>query len=240
MMLDADIFVKTDAGRDEIKSRALGLPMSIRAILVMIDGQRTVSSIRTIIAGSKAPADVLDSLISQGLIEPRGGAPVTAAPKPPAPVALAPVAPRRTTEPAVAQSMHVPKPTAPAPFGNAQAFSYDGPLDLTLPTILASESATVAPTDQPAAAGSIPAIPAAPVEAAAPINRYEHLYAMMNEIVRDFLSPTRRYFFQLKIERAGTPDELLELLHDLQTALAKSRGEAFAVEVIARVRAAAG
>jgi hypothetical protein len=58
-------------------------------------------------------------------------------------------------------------------------------------------------------------------------------------VVRDFLSPTRRYLFQLKIERATTADELLELLHDLRTALAKSRGDAFASEVVARLRNAA-
>ncbi len=81
-MHDSDIFVKTDAGRDEIQSRKHGLSMPMRAILLMVDGQKTVASMRSIIAGSKAPADALDTLLQNGLIEPRdaGGAPVAAPP----------------------------------------------------------------------------------------------------------------------------------------------------------------
>jgi hypothetical protein len=217
LMQDTDIYVKTDAGRDEIKSRTLGLPMSIRAILLMVDGQRTVAAMRGIIAGSKAPADVLDSLFAQGLIEPVAE-----------PASLAPAAPVPISVPRAAIARPPERPPASAPTaGKPASFVYDGPLDLTLPTI-----------DGPA--GTPPVAAPATGAAAAPVNRYEHLYAMMNEIVRDFLSPTRRYFFQLKIERCGTPEELLELLHDLQTALAKARGEAFASEVISRLRSAAG
>ena len=204
-MLDTDILVKTEAGREEIRSRTLGLPMSVRAILLMVDGQRPVASMRALIAGSKAPADVLETLIAQGLIEPRGGNPANE------PASLPPTPP-----PAVN-----PAPVTPAASSSAEPL-----LDLVLPTIY----------------GSPPAEPEAPAPVAAgpaPQNAYEHLYAMMNEIVRDFLAPHRRYFFQLKIERCGTAEELLELLHGLQTALAKSRGEAFASEVISRLRAAA-
>ena len=226
-MLDTEIFVKTDAGRDEIRSRTLGLPMSVRAILLMIDGQRTVSAMRALIAGSKAPADVLDSLVSQGLIERRGGA-VTgdtppASPPPPAPAPAPASTPVPSSPRAAEDAVATTRPTlAPAP-APAPA---EPLLDLVLPTIHAPLPADEAPVVPPAAA-------------VAPKNEYEHLYAMMNEIVRDFLAPHRRYFFQLKIERCGTAEDLLELLHDLQTALAKSRGEAFASEVIARLRSAA-
>jgi hypothetical protein len=225
-MQDADIFVKTDAGRDEIKSRALGLPMSIRAILLMIDGRRSVASMRSIIAGSKAPPDVLDSLFAQGLIEP-----VVA----PAPVVAPVVVEAPTPAPAPAPTLRaLPVPASPS------RSSYDGPLDLTLPTI-GPTATTVAPNETAAPPSTVEAPTTGANDAAAPavLNRYEHLYGMMNDIVRDFLSPTRRYFFQLKIERCGTPEELLELLYDLQTALAKSRGEAFASEVISRLRSAA-
>lgn len=215
-MQDSEVYIKTDAGRDEIRSRTLGLPMSVRAILLMVDGQRSVSTMRSLIAGSKAPADVLDGLVAQGLIAPRVDS--VPAPEPrPAPVPI-------------------PAPPPPAPLAQPvakvapSAVSYDAPLDLVLPTIYGPE-ATPAAT-----AAGLPTITAVPAGA----NRYEHLYTMMNEIVRDFLAPHRRYFLQLKIERCGTPEELLELLHDVQTALAKSRGEAFASDVIARLRNAAG
>lgn len=215
-MQDTEILVKTEAGRDEIRSRTLGLPMSVRAILLMIDGQRPVASMRALIAGSKAPADVLDTLVAQGLIERRGVAAASEAAVPPQ--APAPAPPLPAPAPVVAAA----RPPAAAP----PAFAAEPLLDLVLPTIYGTT-----PVDEPAAA---------PVAAGpAPQNTYEHLYAMMNEIVRDFLAPHRRYFFQLKIERCGTAEELLELLHGLQTALAKSRGEAFAADVIARLRSAA-
>lgn len=258
-MQDADIYVKTDAGRDEIKSRALGLPMSIRAILLMVDGQRTVSAMRGIIAGSKAPADVLDSLVAQGLIEPVAApqpAPARPAP-PPAPIpaavaptpmpvapavaakAAAPAPPVIAPPPPVAVTPVVPAPapaTAPPVAADASTL-YDGPLDLTLPTIYGPESF---PAPEPRPAQPVQPAPILDSVEPAPVaNQYERLYAMMNEIVRDFLAPHRRYFFQLKIERCTTADELLELLYDLQTALSKSRGDAFATDVISRLRNAA-
>ena len=237
-MQDTEVYIKTDAGRDEIKSRTLGLPMSVRAILLMVDGQRPVAAMRSLIAGSKAPADVLDALVAQGLIEPRNGvasAPVAiVAPPPVVPVAeavmQAPIAtPIAAARPAVSPpALVVSPPSVPA-----VEEKYDVPLDLVLPTIHAPPIAAL-----PAAMASAIETPV-PSEAAPVLDRYEHLYTMMNEIVRDFLAPHRRYFLQLKIERCGTPEELLELLHDLQTALAKSRGEAFASDVIARLRNAA-
>ena len=218
-MLESEVYVKTDAGRDEIRSRALGLPMAVRAILLMVDGQRDVSSMRALIAGSKAPSDVLETLVARGLIESRAGSAAAGAPVPPA------TTPGIPTVPAV--------PVAPPP-----TVVYDGPIDLVLPTIYGDDAANRAPPQpqpQPQPVADVPGEPRGPVA----LDRYEHLYTMMNEIVRDFLAPHRRYFIQLKIERCTTPDELLELLHDLQTALAKARGEAFASEVIARVRSAA-
>ena len=247
-MQDTEIYVKTEAGRDEIRSRALGLPMSVRAILLMIDGQRTVAAMRALIAGSKAPSGVLEDLVSQGLIEPRGGAVEAAAPPAPAPAVSAPAVP---APPVAAAATPSPSPPAVAPPPAAVARPSEdtvtatmrslesasilsmpldtASLDLVLPTIFGPESAgaEAAPVD-------------APRDVPPQHNRYEHLYAMMNEVVRDFLAPHRRYFFQLKIERCGTAEELLELLHDLQSGLAKARGEAFASDVIARLRSAAG
>lgn len=232
-MVDTDVFVKTDAGRDEIRTRAVGLSMSVRAILLMVDGQRSVSEIRAIIAGSKAPADTLTTLLDQRLIEPRGSAgpvppPVSAAPPVAAPPVMAPLAP--APAPYVA-------PPAPAPVSDRPLIDYDD-LDLVLPTIHGLLPAEVEPV--PPVEAAPPVAEAAPaLDAGAGISRYDHLYTMMNEIVRDFLAPHRRYFIQLKIERCNTAEELLELLHDLRVALAKAKGDAFAAEVVDRLRSAA-
>ena len=230
-MHDADIYVKTDAGRDEIRSRTLGLPMSIRAILLMIDGQRTVSAMRSIIAGSKAPPDVLDSLVAQGLIEPTSGSAPAPLAKAPAQAVPAPLPEtRRPTHPALPPSLHIP-PASLKQKHTVSRITYDGPFDLTLPTIFGAEgepAPAAPPVPEPDLTATVPDTP--------PIDRYNQLYGMMNEIVRDFLPPHRRYFFQLKIERATTFEQLVELLHDLQTVLAKARGEAFAADVISRLR----
>lgn len=234
-MLDTEVYVKTDAGRDEIRSRTQGLSMAARAILLMVDGQRPVGVMRTLIAGSKAPADILETLVEQGLIEPLDGLappPAAAAPKPVEAV-LQPLARRAVQTPVVepARGMDLPPPRMAPPAARA---ALDGPLDLELPTIQDAQ------TDPPAPAAARPPPTATAFDAAAPVkDRYERLYAMMNEIARDFLAPHRRYFFQLKIERCTTAEELSELLHGLQTTLAKARGEAFASDVIARIRSAA-
>ena len=238
LMQDTDIFVKTDAGRDEIKSRAHGLSMPVRAILLLVDGQRNVAALKAVIAGSKAGPDTLDALLEKGLIEPRNGAgPVTASK--PAPVVATPVA-ATSAAPVVSPPVFV-APVKPAPVVAPVVAKSDEDwaaavrtsvstdvLDLVLPTIHAPHEDEDIPIDAPVVA----AVP--------PENRYEHLYAMMNEVVRDFLPAHRRYFFQLKIERAGDAESLLELLHDLRMALAKSRGDAFASEVVTRLRNAAG
>jgi len=218
LMQDADIFVKTDAGRDEIKSRAHGLSMPVRAILLMVDGQRNVAALRAVIAGSKAGSDTLDTLLAQGLIEPRSAAgPATVPPPAPAPVAP----PVRT-------------PTSESAWGTERPEVSTVALDLVLPTVHAPHDVDL-PIDMPSMSPAI-----AEAAGVAPSgSRYEHLYAMMNEVVRDFLPAHRRYFFQLKIERANDAESLLELLHDLRLALAKSRGDAFAMEVVARLRNAA-
>ena len=242
-MRDDEIYAKTDAGREEIRSRALGLTMAARAILLMVDGQRTVGAMRALIAGSKAPADVLDTLTERGLIEPRAGVAAvivrpeaTAALSAPVPVpAAAPVVevdPRPIPRaPAVAVATALPDIGASDIDALALA---DGPLDLMLPTIVGPVDPTAQLADAPLQAGLAEAMADEPVGH----DRYEHLYSMMNEVVRDFLAPHRRYFFQLKIERCTTAEDLMELLHDLQTALSKARGDAFASDVIARLRSA--
>lgn len=247
-MLETQVYVKTDAGRDEIRARSRSLSMPVRAILLMVDGQRTVAGMRALIAGSKAPADVLDVLLAQGLIEARdapgqaSGAPTAErVAAPPAMPAMQAATPRTPNFPPVSAPFAVPPPgrnpaAPPLPSPADGPVSYDGPLDLVLPTIFGPEAGGPVPGST---AGPLQQQPM-PSQAPAAPDRYNQIYAAMNEIVRDFLPAHRRYFFQLKIERCGTADELLELLHDLRTALAKGRGDAFAADVIARLRSAAG
>ena len=63
------IYRKTDAGRDEIRDRGRRLPPALRTMLLMVDGQRTLAQLREVMAGMKAPADALEALLADGLIE---------------------------------------------------------------------------------------------------------------------------------------------------------------------------
>jgi hypothetical protein len=97
--------------------------------------------------------------------------------------------------------------------------------------------------DQLVPLGLIAAVPASssaalehPAPTADAANRYGVLYMLMSDAVREHLG-LRGYFMQFKIERCGNADELLALLPDLATALAKARDAEQAREVEQRLRA---
>ncbi len=230
-MQDSEIYTKTEAGREEIRTRTLKLSMAMRAILVMVDGQRTVADLRGIIAGSKAPADALDVLLAQALIA------GTREPAPLAPVSM-PAAARQSAAPYAPPQSPAYSPAASPPYRPASPSptNLHTPVSAPLarPVIAAEPPASVAP----ASSGSAPT-PDSHGELGDPRTNFDRLYTAMNEIVRDFLPAHRRYFLQLKIERCNTADELLAVLHDLRVSLAKARGDAFASDVVARLRSAA-
>jgi hypothetical protein len=66
-------------------------------------------------------------------------------------------------------------------------------------------------------------------------NRYNVLYTLMSDAVREHLG-LRGYFMQLKIERCGNAEELLALLPDLAVALAKARDTELSREFEQRLR----
>lgn len=103
--------------------------------------------------------------------------------------------------------------------------------------LIASSAAVAAtqfahsPTPGVAFAAAVPA--PAPLSVADAAQRYQTLYGLMTEAVREHLG-LRGYFLQLKIERCGNSDELAELLPDLSAALAKVRKDDIAAEIEAR------
>ncbi|MBX9402084.1 hypothetical protein K4L06_12275 [Lysobacter sp. BMK333-48F3] len=88
-----------------------------------------------------------------------------------------------------------------------------------------------APTPGAAFATAVP-MPT-PLSMADAAQRYQTLYGLMTEAVREHLG-LRGYFLQLKIERCGNSDELAELLPDLSAALAKVRKDDIAAQIEAR------
>ena len=98
---------KTDAGRAEIRARALPLSRAARNLLLVLDASKPAGEWLSLVTGATL-AD-LESLRQQGLIAPQGGmaaAPAPARPAPaPAPVPAAPAP--------------APSAAAPAPAGGS-------------------------------------------------------------------------------------------------------------------------
>lgn len=86
-----------------------------------------------------------------------------------------------------------------------------------------------------AAPAATDTIEQAPPRTSEAVNRYNMLYALMSDGIREHLG-LRGYFVQLKVERSGTVDELLALLPDLSTAVTKAKGSQVGAEFEDRLR----
>ena len=77
-MHPGEIYAKTDAGSLELKERKLNLPIALRSLLIMIDGQRTVAELLERARALGVDAGALATLERAGLIARRFAAPSTA------------------------------------------------------------------------------------------------------------------------------------------------------------------
>jgi hypothetical protein len=69
-----DIYSKTPRGLEELRTRQMNLPMQLRSVLIMIDGQRTVAQTLARAQAMSVGPDVFEQLEKLGLIERRFGA----------------------------------------------------------------------------------------------------------------------------------------------------------------------
>lgn len=120
------------------------------------------------------------------------------------------------------------------------AASLHGPADsleqLEQLGLIASSAAVAATLASQAPAPRAVAAPAAAAPLSDSAQRYQSLYALMSEAVREHLG-LRGYFLQLKIERCASSDELAALLPELSAALAKVRKDDVAAQIEARFAA---
>ena len=70
-----EIYAKTEEGVRELKERKLNLPIALRSVLIMIDGQRTVGDVLERAQSLRVDAGALVALERAGLITRRFGAP---------------------------------------------------------------------------------------------------------------------------------------------------------------------
>ena len=76
-MHPGEIYAKTEAGARELHERKLNLPIALRTLLIMIDGNRTVADVLERARALRVDADALAVLERAGLIARKFGAPST-------------------------------------------------------------------------------------------------------------------------------------------------------------------
>jgi len=74
-MHPGEIYAKTAAGALELKERKLNLPIALRSLLIMVDGNRTVAEILQRAQALRVDASAVAALERAGLIERRFTAP---------------------------------------------------------------------------------------------------------------------------------------------------------------------
>ena len=77
-MNPGEIYAKTDEGVRELKERKLNLPIALRSVLIMIDGNRTVGEVLERARALRVDASALSALERAGLIAKRFSAPSVA------------------------------------------------------------------------------------------------------------------------------------------------------------------
>jgi hypothetical protein len=77
-MNPGEIYAKTDEGVRELKERKLNLPIALRSLLIMIDGNRTVGEVLERARALRVDASALAALERAGLITKRFSAPSVA------------------------------------------------------------------------------------------------------------------------------------------------------------------
>ena len=74
----SEIYAKTDLGLQELKERKLNLPITLRGLLILIDGNRTVGEVLVKARALKLDERAMTALERGGLIAKRFSAPSVA------------------------------------------------------------------------------------------------------------------------------------------------------------------
>jgi hypothetical protein len=77
-MHPGEIYAKTEAGALELRERKLNLPIALRSLLIMVDGNRTVADVLDRAQALRVDASALATLERAGLIAKRFSAPSAA------------------------------------------------------------------------------------------------------------------------------------------------------------------
>jgi hypothetical protein len=213
--------VRTEAGAQELRARALGLAQKVRTVLLLVDGKRTVAEVRKLMLGAGVAPENLQQLLDMGLIElPQSQA------KPPAP---APV-----SRPSVAQILG-DVPPDPQSTMTAINLAYEPYQDgkrqvdnLSANTMANLFGQIAAPSPPPLDVPVESIRDADPALAAA----RSHLTQALNS-----MAPTDSAALMFRIGRCMTREEMTLLLRDVEVKIARRGRVNEAAEVVRHARA---
>jgi hypothetical protein len=209
------IYEKTDKGREEIATRKHQLPMRLRSVLVMIDGRQPLSALLPHVAKLGLNQMSLDDLVTQEFIRVIPGTEPVVVPEVVL-VARVPTAIRRMQKLREA---------------NSQLHS-QLPSQLNTQQLIELEQADAVSEIVPApVAAPVLQTPLPPPPSAAPVisdtQRFDSVHKFYNETIRGNLG-LRGFGLQLRVEKAGTLDDLRALRQPYLDAVKKTRGNEMA------------
>lgn len=205
------VYRKTDAGQDEIRTRARRLDHKLRALLLIVNGERSREALLAQVSGMGVAPEAFDILLEQGLIAVLPGA--------------VPDTPITDTQ---ANAAYEPSPSHPG--GSAPPPTAASPAGENTNLFSAYAMRRVEPPVEPA--GSAASSPASPVPAGA--QAYQQLYHFLTDVIGKHLG-LRGYVMQVKVEKAATPAELAGLRNALFAALQKAKGDITAHAIVGQL-----
>ncbi|WP_019447407.1 hypothetical protein [Cupriavidus sp. BIS7] len=198
------VYRKTEAGHEEIRTRARKLDQKLRALLLIVNGERVKSELFAQVSGLGVAEEAFDTLLALGLVEPMASAN-------PAPAAA-------VARPAKPATQRAPAETnlfaAYSAFNTADGKGIDDVLADT--TIATGAKAPPAPPARSAPTGT---------------DSYQRLYHFFTDVIGNHLG-LRGYVLQVKVEKASTLVELAALRDTLGAALQKAKGEITARAIV--------
>jgi len=207
------IYQKTEAGQEEIRTRARKLDHKLRALLLIVNGERAKSALLAQVGGMGVAEEAFDTLLALGLIAPL---PDPARQAPPSSGASGAPAARPGRQAGVRKPADTNLFAAYSGFNSAGGKGTDDRVEER--DVLADT--TIAPAMSPVAAGT-----------PAGADGYKRLYHFYTDVIGNHLG-LRGYVLQVKVEKASTVVELAALRDTLGTALQKSKGEITAHAII--------
>jgi len=181
------VYLKTEAGHDEIRTRVRKLEHKLRALLLLVNGQRPRSALLEQLQTLGIDGHAITVLLESGLI---------------APASDASPAPDVATAEEIADAAGTG-----AAHGNTVFATYPAPKA---------------------------EIPLAGDTASGAADAYQRLYHFYTETIGQQLG-LRGYLLQVKVEKAGTAQELAALRDPLHAALEKARGAPVALALVAEL-----